>query len=254
LLLTLASFVILSPRILRAKDLNFTFLHQLYGASARFFQNPTAASELTVHEWGTFTSIVGPDGLAMEWRPLSGPPDLPAFVEHLETAKFKGGLRGTIRMETPVLYFYAPEQTTVSVHVSFSKGLITEWYPHASVPTLHPQRVWSLDQKQTEGTITWKSEIIDPAGTHDVPPTSSTDRYDAARHTSSTPLTVNATGAPQHEKFPFYRGVSAIQPALTAALPPDGTVLLQHHFTGEFPTPSSSSAALPKSASASSAP
>ena len=45
----------------------------------------------------------------------------------------------TVRMETPVLYFYSARKTTVSVAVDFPKGLITEWYPHASksVPVPH---------------------------------------------------------------------------------------------------------------------
>src|SRR5882672_6907599 len=57
--------------------------------------------------------------------------DLPQFVEHINGINFKLGLRGTIRMETPVVYFYSPHDVTVSAKVSFSRGLNTEWYPHA---------------------------------------------------------------------------------------------------------------------------
>src|ERR1700674_3293694 len=90
-------------------------------------------SSLTAHEWGTFTAIAGKDGRAVEWSPLGLPgfppsADLPQFVEHINGVNFKLGLRGTIRMETPVLYFYSPRDLTVSARVSFSKGLITEWY------------------------------------------------------------------------------------------------------------------------------
>jgi len=120
-------------------------------------------TDTTVHEWGTFTSIAGPDGLAMDWLPLTGSTDLPSFVEHLKNADFKGGLRGTVRMETPVLYFYSLRETDVFVHASFSKGLITEWYPHASVPSLDLRRDISLDQKRTEGAITWNSVHIQPS-------------------------------------------------------------------------------------------
>jgi len=42
-------------------------------------------------------------------------------------------LAGTVRMETPVLYFYAPRDTIVDVRVRFHGGVITEWFPHASV-------------------------------------------------------------------------------------------------------------------------
>ncbi len=84
-------------------------------------------SSLTAHEWGTFTSIAGRDGGAVQWSPLTGSTDLPGFVEHFRNAGFKLGLRGTVRMETPVLYFYDAREETVSVKVAFSKGVITEW-------------------------------------------------------------------------------------------------------------------------------
>jgi hypothetical protein len=87
---------------------------------------------LTVHEWGTFTSIAGQDGQAVEWSPLTGSTDLPGFVDHFRTPEFKLGLRGKVRMETPVLYFYDSREEQVSVKVNFVKGLITEWYPRAS--------------------------------------------------------------------------------------------------------------------------
>src|SRR6184192_3400879 len=96
---------------------------------------PTRANDpdaLTVHEWGTFTSIAGSDGTAVEWHALGGPSDLPCFVER-SAFNIKGALAGTVRMETPVLYFYAPRETIVDVRVRFHGGVITEWFPRASV-------------------------------------------------------------------------------------------------------------------------
>src|SRR5260370_827773 len=55
-------------------------------------------SSLTAHEWGTFTSIAGRDGGAVQWSPLTGSADLPGFVEHFRNAGFKLGLRATVRM------------------------------------------------------------------------------------------------------------------------------------------------------------
>src|ERR1700704_2492882 len=81
-------------------------------------------SSLTVHEWGTCTSIAGKDGNAVPWSPLTGSTDLPGFVEHFRNAGFKRGLRGTVRMETPVLYFYDSREETVSVKVAFASGVI----------------------------------------------------------------------------------------------------------------------------------
>jgi hypothetical protein len=65
-------------------------------------QNEPVNPDLTAHEWGTFTSIAGRNGLAVEWSPLNGSTDLPLFVEHFNNAQSKAGLQGTVRMETPV--------------------------------------------------------------------------------------------------------------------------------------------------------
>ena len=43
-----------------------------------------AGNDLIVHEWGTFTSIAGKDGVALEWRPLNGATDLPKFVHTIQ--------------------------------------------------------------------------------------------------------------------------------------------------------------------------
>src|SRR4029077_5996292 len=125
---------------------------------------------LTAHEWGTFTSIAGKDGHAVEWLPLTGSSDLPSFVEHFSGVALKSGLLGTVRMETPVVYFYTNRETTVSVHVSFSKGLITEWYPRAShvypVSAVAPKFAnlsdGSLYQKLPDGSIAWDSVDLQP--------------------------------------------------------------------------------------------
>ena len=72
-----------------------------------------AASGLIVHEWGTFTSIAGKDGVALEWRPLNGASDLPKFVYTIQNHDDglrhgpKANLTAAVRMETPVLYFYS---------------------------------------------------------------------------------------------------------------------------------------------------
>ena len=47
------------------------------------------AADLVVHEWGTFTSVAGPDGQAVPWHPLSGSSDLPCFVRLLNPGDVK---------------------------------------------------------------------------------------------------------------------------------------------------------------------
>ena len=88
-------------------------------------------ADLTVHEWGTFTSVAGKDGAAIDWDALGCKDDLPAFVHDFGYRGFKWRLAGTVRMETPVIYFYSPREVEANVKVAFPKGLITEWYPQA---------------------------------------------------------------------------------------------------------------------------
>ena len=203
---------------------------------AHFAQQNSTSSELTVHEWGTFTSISARDGRPIDWLPLTGSTDLPSFVEHLHEPNFKGGLWGTIRMETPVIYFYAPRETTVSVNVSFAKGLITEWYPHsATAGAIDPRKDFSLFLMQGQGAISWNSVHIEPGGATDFPRDSTNNRYYAARETSSAPIRVGTPTGDQHERFLFYRGVSALAPPISAGLSDGGTVLVHSLVQGEVP-------------------
>src|SRR6266567_2282552 len=85
---------------------------------------------LTIHEWGTFTSVAGQDGSAIEWDTLGCKDDLPGFVKDFGYRGFKFRLQGTVRMETPVMYFYSARELDASVRVEFPQGLVTESYPH----------------------------------------------------------------------------------------------------------------------------
>lgn len=193
-------------------------------------------TDLAVHEWGTFTSIAGPDGSSMGWLPLTGSTDLPSFVEHFREVAFKGGLRGTVRMETPVLYFYSPRETTVSVNVSFAKGLITEWYPRAtSVNTALTPRDFSLFNIRSSGSIVWNSVHVEPQGSLDFPTDNSGNHYFAARNTSAASLSVETPSGPQREKFLFYRGVSAFSVPINATVSADSTIHLQNQMSDEIP-------------------
>src|SRR5437016_14464899 len=59
----------------------------LAAATAGVAASRPAQSGLAVHEWGTFTSVAGPDGQSVNWTPLSGPQDLPCFVAHQTPAQ-----------------------------------------------------------------------------------------------------------------------------------------------------------------------
>ena len=196
-----------------------------------------AYSSLTAHEWGTFTSIAGMDGSAVEWSPLIGSTDLPAFVEHFRDPGFKGGLRGTVRMETPVLYFYSSKEEMISVSVGFSRGVITEWYPHASrVEPAANLYYGILQQAGANGSIAWDSVTLAPNGRPDFPREERNSHYYAARMTSSTPLRVKSAAGEQQEKFLFYRGVSTFSVPLSAMLDAEGKLRIKNHGDQEIPT------------------
>ena len=208
-------------------------------------QTPISDPALTAHEWGTFTSIAGHDGHAADWLPLTGSTDLPAFVEHFQTPNFKAGVRGTVRMETPVLYFYTNHTATLSVHVSFAQGLITEWYPHADrvepigLQTQTRMAVyyndWNRLQKQPDSSISWDSIKLEPGSSANLPHEDSANHYYAARQTSSTPLRIKTRGGDQTEKFLFYRGVASFSVPLSVKLASDGKIITQNLSAQEIP-------------------
>lgn len=156
---------------------------------------------LIVHEWGTFTSIAGKEGVALEWRPLNGSTDLPKFVHTMQSAtsglrhpQSKADMAATIRMETPVIYFYANREMDVTANVQFPKGKITEWYPQA----------------RDVGTgINWGRIKVEPGAAFNLPADYSDNHYYAARETDAAPVRICATTGKsiEQEKFLFYRGV-----------------------------------------------
>jgi hypothetical protein len=193
-------------------------------------------SGLTAHEWGTFTSVAGHDGQAVQWSPLTGSTDLPEFVEHFRDPGFKLGLRGTVRMETPVLYFYDSREETVSVKVSFSKGVITEWYPRASrvepSANLYHEVIFG---KQPDGSIAWDAVTVSPQTRSNFPQENTANHYYAARATSATPLRVNTPRGQQYEKFLFYRGVGAFAVPVAARVSAEGKLLVENRGAEEIP-------------------
>src|SRR4029078_10730906 len=92
----------------------------------RLFAGPNTESRLIAHEWGTFTSVQGADGVQLEWNPLVTT-ELPKFVYdrgrpngNPRLARYsdyasKGALVALQRMETPVIYFYSAKEQKVDV-------------------------------------------------------------------------------------------------------------------------------------------
>jgi hypothetical protein len=190
-------------------------------------QVSAATNSLKVHEWGTFTSIAGSDGTASAWQPLGGPNDLPCFINHLANdASLKAGLIGKVRMETPVLYFYTPDELTITAQVRFPQGLITEWYPHADVASSSgPANVAPMELRR--GAITWRDVVASPRGAPEFPLDASASHYYAARGVDAAPLRVGK----EQEKFLFYRGVGNF--ALPLAATSEGGAVVVRNLTGD---------------------
>ena len=185
-----------------------------------------ASGPLVVHEWGTFTSVAGPDGRAVDWLPLSGPPDLPCFVDRF-AFNIKGSLRAKVRMETPVLYFYAPHDTTVNVNVRFRQGVVTEWFPRAVVTPASADGT-SIRRPDFASSISWADVKVTPAAAPDFRTDGSDSHYYLARRTDASPL----QSGPEKEKFLFYRGVGNFEPPISATVGVDGSVVVRNP-TGE---------------------
>lgn len=174
-------------------------------------------SDLVVHEWGTFTSVQGGDGVLLPWQPFLTP-DLPKFVYEWQRPGFghqspmlflKGGIRSLQRMETPVIYFYTDRELTADVTVNFPSGFITEWYPQA-------QQVGSSNRNPsfTNSMIGWRNlrllPTTSPGLAAQLPTDNSDNHYFAARETDSAFVRVATGGTngstPELEKLLFYRG------------------------------------------------
>jgi len=187
-------------------------------------------SGVTVHEWGTFTTIAdGADG-SEAWSPLGGTSDLPCFVMRLNGMQYKRMPTGptapvtqkvTVRMETPVLYFYSPRKTMVSVAVDFPKGLITEWYPNASKVKPGPQL--NLPPVRN-GHIEWNGLEITPGAQPSLPQGAGASHYYAARNTDSDAVRIGQ----DQEKLLFYRGIANFSVPLSARFTGDSSLQLRN--------------------------
>ncbi len=170
--------------------------------------------KLVLHEWGTFTAVAGADGTAVNWRPLTGPSDLPAFVYTQARpgirgtgGSSKGATSGTVRMETPVIYFYVDEPQHVWLSVKFTGGSLTEWFPRVA--------------RFAPDELDWGQFLVTPDTPQSralMPESTAQGHYFAARATDSALVRMCSTAADEYEKFLFYRGVGSFDLSLTVRL------------------------------------
>jgi hypothetical protein len=131
-------------------------------------------ADFVAHEWGTFTSVQGADGVPMEWQ-AQKTSRLPGFVYNWQkpgsdrapdyTFFPKGLLMGLQRMETPVIYFYSDDKQAVDVTVDFPQGTVTEWYPQTS-DTGCANGKPSPDEADVQKALPAGTRIVNPKRLH----------------------------------------------------------------------------------------
>ncbi len=176
---------------------------------------------------------------------LGGKDDLPGFVNDFGYRCFKWRVTGTVRMETPVMYFYSSEELDAHVKVSFPRGLITEWYPKADYQVFQKSGIdgathrlepnpygFDTTLKSLTGAIEWSNIKVEPNTSPALPTEDAPSRYYAARGTDSAPIAVGD----EHEKFLFYRGVGRFPIPLSARIASDGSIAVENHGGEPIPT------------------
>ena len=191
---------------------------------------------MVVHEWGTITTRHAPNGAPEGRLNRIGPTEvLPEFVHRFEPKPTQGNQQFslaktplspgrpdvTMRLETPVLYFYPPAGgdalPALDVGVQFRGGVLNEFYPeaHASVE-VDVERVnmkmgagvikswWDggVLNNYVIGSLEWNGVALKP--TVPLPKTSN--------HVWLAPRQVKSSGvlmpSGEGERYLFYRGVA----------------------------------------------
>ena len=200
------------------------------------------AQTLTVHEWGTFTSLHGSKG-----GTLSGlyfeEEQLPSFVYHfpgfspdpaIATNGYVNCKDVTIKMETPVLYFYSKVERPVQVHIDFPMGAISQWYPNRSGGEAMPTgSTVDFDKPERIGSIDWKAKVLSPFANDTLTQNQNIPvKWYSPRQTSSN-LVKNDQG--EIEKYLFYRGLANFRMPFALWFNADGTLSVMNTSKSDIP-------------------
>lgn len=132
------------------------------------------AESLTVHEWGTFTCLQDSEGEAIGGI-NTDEEALPSFVHEMMPGLLVGKPEHppkptkaapvtrahpsvTMRLETPVVYFYLPKevrQMVVDLEVKFKGGWLSQFYPKALIEAPGAVHAHSLSY-QSSSKLLWK--------------------------------------------------------------------------------------------------
>ncbi|PCJ52038.1 MAG: hypothetical protein COA79_25000 [Planctomycetota bacterium] len=173
-------------------------------------------SKLIMHEWGTFTTEIKYGGNGKLLTGLEKEEEhLPDFVYQYNLNSLNFFSKGfstsvtnvTVKMETPVIYFYTENETPFTVDIHFNGGKISQWYPQkTNGGKIDPKVTRIIDFKNLKenGYIQWngtilakdtKEKLTKPALKH--------QNWLMPRETDSNLIKVND----EVEKYLFYRGL-----------------------------------------------
>src|SRR5262249_36656088 len=170
---------------------------------------------LAVHEWGTFLSVQGSDGVTLGGL-VDSEENLPPFVRE---RALLGMSRGTItsKMETPVTYFYTDRPRVVKLRVDMPQGVLTHWFP--AVASYDNQKGGETGKK--ESFLDWGQIELTPPGDDKglnasrLKSVGKDNTWNYVRDTDAAYVKVaniKRGGQPylEYEKFLFYRGLAKL--------------------------------------------
>ena len=171
-----------------------------------------------LHEWGTFTTLAGSDGVLLEGVHADDHA-LPSFV-HSRAGSPEGFAGAMVKMETPVIYLYSDRERDVSVRVGFPGGILTTWYPQ--VRALSPVAGGEAPPLR-DGSLDWSTvKVLAPGtGADQLPAVEKDDPWALARVPEANVLRIcgsGAKGGSEHERYLFYRGLGRFEMPLRAAI------------------------------------
>lgn len=205
-----------------------------------------------VHEWGTFTTVAGSDGILLTGLQREEE-HLPPYVHH--HPGFRPAPRTSkqmpvparnvrVKMETPVIYFHSDRAINARVTVGFEGGSISQWYPQRSGGEqfqLDPAfALVRADESHLDfarlyrGSIEWQVEVLGPAESRRTPLFHPSDllQWTHARVPEANSV---RTANGETEGFLFYRGLGSFEPGLRTRIDAGETLRLENRTGAAIP-------------------
>jgi hypothetical protein len=190
---------------------------------------------VTVHEWGTFTTIADGAGGSEPWSPLGGASDLPCFVMHLNKLQYKMMPQGSHRTRHPDGHGPHGDAGALFLLAAQDHRLGGRRLPQGSDHRMVSPRVQSQPRTPVEPAARaqrpHRVEFAPDRARREaaLPQGGGASHYYAARNTDSDLVRIGQ----QQEKLLFYRGIANFSVPLSARVTGDSSLELRN--TGDDP-------------------